>query len=102
MAHKKLLAEADMCAVQPVVRVVDAEDLGQALARGIADFRAQPTHLIFLCLIYPIVCLIVARFTLGYGLLPILFPLIAGFTLVGPLAATGLYELSRRRERGLD
>ena len=95
-------AAAGASVAPPVVRAIGTEDLGQALARGIADFRAQPTHLIFLCLFYPIIGLIVARFTLGYGLLPILFPLIAGFTLVGPLAATGLYELSRRRERGLD
>src|SRR5207302_9546931 len=73
-----------------------------ALARGLADFSAIPTHAVFLCLIYPIVGLVLARAIMGYALLPLLFPLAAGFALVGPFAAIGFYELSRRREQGLD
>jgi uncharacterized membrane protein len=72
------------------------------LARGISDFNAMPTHLIFLGLIYPILALIFARIAAGYEVLPLVFPLIAGYTLIGPLVAIGMYELSRRREQGLD
>jgi uncharacterized membrane protein len=87
---------------QPIVHKIGMADLGDALAKGVADFNAMPTHLVFLCLIYPIVVLIAARVAAGHEVLPLVFPLLAGYTLIGPLAAVGMYELSRRREQGLD
>ena len=86
----------------PVVRSIRLSDLRDALAKGVDDFRAMPTHVIFLSLIYPIVGIALGSATFGYDLLPLVFPLAAGFALIGPFAAIGLYELSRRREQGLD
>jgi len=84
----------------PAVRRITAADLGDALARGVDDFAAFRTDVAFLCVIYPLVGLVLARLVFGYELLPLLFPLASGFALVGPVAAVGLYEMSRRREAG--
>lgn len=85
----------------PVVRRIDLADLRGALAEGWRDFLAIPTQLVFLCILYPIIGLVAARVAVGNNLLPLAFPLVAGFALVGPVLAIGLYELSRRREAGL-
>src|SRR5216684_533127 len=86
----------------PIIRKIGFADLKDAVAKGIDDFWAMPTHVIFLAIIYPLVGLFLARMTFGYGVVPLLFPLAAGFALIGPFAAIGLYELSRQRERGGD
>jgi uncharacterized membrane protein len=85
-----------------VVRKIQVADLKDALAKGIDDFRAMPSHAVFLSLIYPIVGLILIQLALGGAVMPLVFPIAAGFALVGPFAALGLYELSRRREQGLE
>src|SRR5207249_10786738 len=77
-------------------------DLRDALSRGVDDFYAFRTDVAFLCVIYPLVGLVLARLVFGYELLPLLFPLASGFALVGPVAAVGLYEMSRRREAGAE
>jgi uncharacterized membrane protein len=88
--------------VLPIIRKIGMADVKDALAKGIEDFWAVPTHAIFLCIIYPVAALVLAQLTLNNSLLHLFFPLAAGFALIGPLAGLGLYELSRRRELGLD
>jgi len=87
--------------VQPVVRRISTRDVLDALARGLRDFAAMPSHVVFLCLIYPAVGVFLGASLYGQNMLPLLYPLAAGFALVGPVAAIGLYEMSRRREMGL-
>src|SRR6476646_12219298 len=87
-------------AAAPIIRTIALSDLHEVLRRGWEDFKAVPSHAIILCVIYPVLGLVIARTVLGYSVLPLLFPLAAGFALLGPFAAIGLYELSRRREAG--
>jgi uncharacterized membrane protein len=102
MARLDVILPLEPTDTLPVVRSLELTDLRDILKKGLLDFWAMPTHVIFLCGIYPVVGLLLFRATFQYDLLPLLYPLAAGFALVGPFAALGLYELSRRRELGLD
>jgi len=84
------------------IRRISPADLRQALALGWDDFQEKPSHLALLGVLYPIIGFILARLAFDYSVLPLLFPLVAGFALIGPLAAIGFYELSRRRETGME
>src|ERR1700733_14129939 len=102
MTLSHILVGASTSPARPAIRRNPPSDLWYALARGLDDFSAMPTHAIFLCAIYPLLGIVLVEMTLGGSMLPLAFPLAAGFALIGPLAAIGLYELSRRREAGLD
>lgn len=101
MAHSHLLLGAGAAPARIEVRRIGIADLKDALRKGFDDFLVMPTHAMFLCIVYPILGLLLARLALGYSVLPLLYPIATGFALVGPFAALGLYELSRRREAGL-
>lgn len=102
-AEENLLHPADKEVTQKLaIHRIEIADLGEVLAKGFTDLGANRTDVAFIGVIYPIAGLVLWRFAFGYDLLPLLFPLISGFTLIGPIAAIGLYELSRRREQGLE
>jgi uncharacterized membrane protein len=84
----------------PAVRRIGVADLFDALRKGMADVGATRDDVLFIGLIYPLAGLVLARLAFSYDLLPLVFPLASGFALIGPFAAVGLYEMSRRRERG--
>ncbi len=86
----------------PAIRRIPIQDLRVVLRKGKNDFLARPTHGVFLTVIYLLLAATIALVGLGENLLFLLLPAIAGLALIGPLAACGLYELSRRREQGLD
>jgi uncharacterized membrane protein len=96
------MSQVEPHAALPEIRRIGPSDLRMALESGVADFREMPSHAVFLCLFYPIAGLLIGGLLLRYNVAPLLFPLVAGFALIGPFAAVGLYELSRRRELGVD
>jgi uncharacterized membrane protein len=84
----------------PAVRRITLASLGDVLAKGIDDFTTFRTDVVFVCVLYPLAGLVLARLAFGYNLLPLVFPLASGFALIGPFVAVGLNEMSRRREWG--
>ncbi|WP_234185629.1 DUF2189 domain-containing protein [Shinella sp. NM-101] len=102
MATFHVMAGPDATVARPAIRRIGLSDVRDALARGVDDFRAKPSHYVFLCLIYPICGVVLVTWSSGANMLPLIFPLVAGFALLGPFFALGLYEISRRRERGME
>ncbi|SNR24957.1 DUF2189 domain-containing protein [Puniceibacterium sediminis] len=86
----------------PRVRPLDISDIRAALAEGWEDFTASRSDVMFIVLVYPVIGLVLVGIGLQMAMLPLLFPLLAGFALLGPVAAVGVYEISRRREQGAE
>ncbi len=96
-----------MDATMPPVRTapvlsIGSDDLRWALVQGWDDFKAKRGDIIMLPIIYAVAGVAAAWFAFNAQLFPLIFPLAAGFALVGPVAASGFYEIARRRESGLE
>lgn len=83
----------------PAVRPVAVTAPFGWLARGVADFRAHPLPSLFYGVCFAAMGWLVA-FTFRHAY-EYVSALVTGFFIVGPFLAIGLYDLSRRRERGL-
>ena len=68
MTSSHILVGAIEAPANPVVRRVTPSDLFDALARGVDDFLAMPSHAIFLCVIYPLIGILLIGLALGYSL----------------------------------
>lgn len=84
---------------EPVIRTLTTDDLREALRKGWDDLSAFRSDVVFVCLLYPVIGGLLAAIALQGNLVQLLFPVLSGFALTGPVAAVGLYEMSRRREK---
>ena len=86
----------------PQVRKLAMGDLRTALRKGWEDLAAMRSDVMFACMLYPLMGAVLLALAAQGNLTHLVFPVLSGFALVGPVAALGLYELSRRREAGLE
>ena len=86
--------------VDPVVRRITATDIAEALSGGLRDFQAKPLYGLAFGAIYVAGGIVILLSLTAFGMVYLAYPLAAGFALIGPFVAIGLYEVSRRREAG--
>lgn len=82
------------------IRAATADDIRAAFSAGMADFRAAPVFGMAFGSVYALGGLVILWLALSQGMVWVAFPMAAGFALLGPFVASGLYEVSRRREAG--
>ena len=84
----------------PVVQHITAADIAEALGQGLRDFRALPFYGLAFGALYAAGGIVIVLCLTSFGMAYLAYPLTAGFALIGPFVAIGLYEVSRRREAG--
>jgi uncharacterized membrane protein len=84
----------------PVVRPIAAADIAEALGQGLRDFQAMPLFGLAFGALYAAGGIAIVLCLTAFGMVYLAYPLAAGFALIGPFVAVGLYEMSRRREAG--
>ena len=102
MTQETTFRDIQVTSSEIVVRKIGMKDLLQSLKEGYDDFVAKPSFGVFLTIFYPLFALLLTLFLIGENLLYLAFPVVAGLTLFGPVVSVGLFEMSRRRELGLD
>ncbi|WP_394151849.1 DUF2189 domain-containing protein [Loktanella salsilacus] len=93
-----MTAPAPQPAPTPKVMRLQLADVMACLRAGWADYRAAPLFGLFFSAIYVVIGN--ALFQLGAGFFTWTLILSLGFPLIAPILAVGLYDVSRRLERG--
>ncbi|MEM5581195.1 DUF2189 domain-containing protein [Roseibium sp. AS2] len=84
----------------PRVNRITVNDVIDALAAGLSDFRAAPVYGLTIGAFFAVGGLFVILSAAALNMSYLSYPAAAGFVLIGPFAAVGLYEVSRRLASG--
>ncbi len=84
----------------PKVNKVTPDDITASLKAGFSDFLARPVMSGFFGLFYAVFGILFVWTLVWLGKIWMIIPAVVGFPLVAPFAAAGLYEMSRRMQRG--
>lgn len=84
----------------PVVRRIAVADVAEALGQGLRDFQALPRFGLAFGALYALGGIVIVVSVVRLGMSYLAYPVAAGFALIGPFVAAGLYEVSRQREAG--
>lgn len=87
-------------AAPPVIRDIGFDTVSAALHAGLRDFRRAPGFGLFFGTVFSAIGILIFLQLAVLGSSYWVLPVMAGFPLVGPFAAVGLYDVSRRLERG--
>jgi len=102
MAQEVLFRDVQLTSSEIEICKIGVKDLWQSLKEGFDDFNANPTVIVFLFVFYPLFALVLTLFMTGKNPIHLAFPIVSGFTFLGPVVLVCLYEMSRYRERGLN
>jgi uncharacterized membrane protein len=82
----------------PAVRQITAADVRAAIGQGMKDLARAPLYSLFFGCVFSGFGILISYLLVVVGSSYWVPPLAAGFPLIGPFAAVGLYEISRRLE----
>jgi len=99
-ASKKNAQPANVRASDVQINTVSINDIIEILGAGLQDFRAAPLYGLFFAGIYALGGWMLILLLNVLHLPFLVYPLAAGFALIAPFIATGLYAVSAKLESG--
>lgn len=84
----------------PRIAPLSFADLRECLFRGMSDFARAPIYGVFFGGVFAVAGIVIVLALTSWNMSWMIYPVAIGFPLIGPFAAAGLYEVSRRLDNG--